>query len=887
MRILQWNANGLRGKHSSLRLLLREQNIDVALICETHLRTKMKLRFPGYFIYRRDEISDLHYSYRGLMILVRRNIIHQLLPDLQLQAMQALGVEIPIEGIPHHIYAIYRPPQNRLAPTDVRTIMDSPYPTIAAGDWNCKSPAWNSSTTCPNGRILLAEMEARDLDVTAPQVPTHFPPQASYTPDVLDFAVHKGISGQTAMEVLEDDMKSDHQPVVTTLHARPIKTAPPMPRTRVDWQRFKRIVEETTTSYPLTSPEDVNNFSDELSRTIRKAMDDSSETIPPDKSIQLPHDLRQLITKKREMRRRFLVSRCPTLKRALNALAEKISRALDDLEGEAWQERIDRAEDDLNSLHRLCRTVTATPTPTRPLLHEDGQVRYRAADRAEIFAEHLRIQFTPNPSSNAQHQIAVEQHIEDYFAEPIANEEDPVFFSPGEVQLTIKKAKPRKAPGADGITNKALRHLPKRTVAALTRLFNAIMRTGRFPETWKMGHVIMLPKPGKNPLKPGSYRPITLLSAISKVFEKLLLQHLVPHIEARPEQFGFRSEHSTTLQLSRVLHYITTALNKKESVAAVFLDMEKAFDRVWHTGLLYKLSLSPAPRRIVKVIASFLDERKIRVRVEDALSSEKPVAAGVPQGSCLSPVLYSWYTDDIPAPPNTTLALYADDAAYISTSLSKQSQNARDRLQTALDSLPEWLDRWRLAVNVQKTQAILFGEKRKMPTRLVLNGEEIAWVDKAKYLGVVIDRRLSMREHVRAVAGQVRAATAALMPVFKSRLPLRAKVGVYKTYLRSKLTYAAPAWFALASKASKATLRARQSVAIRRLAGAPRYVRNSTLARDLKIESVDDFVARLADRMFGAADASRHSHIRGIAPYHTRPPDGRAFPRDLVTRPTD
>lgn len=205
----------------------------------------------------------------------------------------------------------------------------------------------------------------------------------------------------------------------------------------------------------------------------------------------------------------------------------------------------------------------------------------------------------------------------------------------------IRRAQLRKAPGADNITNEALRRLPPRSIAAVMRLYNGILRTGHFPNIWKTGRVIMIPKPGKNVVKAESYRPISLLPTLSKVFEKLLLRHLAPHISPRAEQFDFRAEHSTTLQLVRVLHHMTVAWNKKENTVAVFLDMEKAFDRVWHEGLLYKIATSTAPRRLTSIVAAFLRGRSFVVAVEDATSSARPIAAGVPQGSCLSPVLYA------------------------------------------------------------------------------------------------------------------------------------------------------------------------------------------------------------------------------------------------------
>lgn len=128
----------------------------------------------------------------------------------------------------------------------------------------------------------------------------------------------------------------------------------------------------------------------------------------------------------------------------------------------------------------------------------------------------------------------------------------------------------------------------------------------------------------------------------------------------------FRVDHSTTLQLLKLTDQLCSNANKNEKTVAVFLDMEKAFDRVWHEGPIYKLSEIGTPYNIVKIIQSFLLSRSFRVRQDGILSSCKPTLSGVLQGSCLSPSLYSIYTNDIPINPNTHLALSANDTLLFS-----------------------------------------------------------------------------------------------------------------------------------------------------------------------------------------------------------------------------
>ncbi|RVE42602.1 hypothetical protein evm_012743 [Chilo suppressalis] len=204
------------------------------------------------------------------------------------------------------------------------------------------------------------------------------------------------------------------------------------------------------------------------------------------------------------------------------------------------------------------------------------------------------------------------------------------------------------------------------------------------------------------------------------------------------------------------------------------LDMEKAFDRVWHEELIYKLSKSNLPPRLLHIISSFLANRQITVAVEGALSTSRPVQAGVPQGSCLSPSLYAAYANDVPALDGVKLALYADDTAYISTSIN--ANHAAAKLQPTLDALGPWLEKWRLRVNVVKTQAMVTGRRHRPPPPITILGETVPWAQIVKYLGVTIDARLCMNAHVTATISKTKSARAQLRPLLRSQLPIKTKM---------------------------------------------------------------------------------------------------------------
>ena len=167
--------------------------------------------------------------------------------------------------------------------------------------------------------------------------------------------------------------------------------------------------------------------------------------------------------------------------------------------------------------------------------------------------------------------------------------------------------------------------------------------------------VIPIPKPNKPPSDPSSYRPISLLSTVSKLFERIIAtrlasyvsqQHLLPH-----EQFGFRKKHSTVSQLARISDYISIGYNLHKYTGMVSLDIGKAYDTVWINGLLYKLTSFKLPTYLIHILKAFLTDRSFIVRLTDTFSTPKITPSGPPQGTVPSTTLFAIYISDMPPPP--------------------------------------------------------------------------------------------------------------------------------------------------------------------------------------------------------------------------------------------
>jgi hypothetical protein len=197
----------------------------------------------------------------------------------------------------------------------------------------------------------------------------------------------------------------------------------------------------------------------------------------------------------------------------------------------------------------------------------------------------------------------------------------------------------------DNISPQMLQQLPKEGLLKLLHIYNAVVRCNYWPADFKAAQIILVLKPVKDPTDVASYRPIILLYTMSKLLEKLISRQIAidtdPNTWMPNHQFGFRKGHSTLQQCHRITHTVNIALERKQYCTAAFLDVSQAFDKVWHPGLLYKLK-QRLPISYFPLLQSYLQDRTYVTKVNSATSSADPIRSGVPQGSILGPLIYTY-----------------------------------------------------------------------------------------------------------------------------------------------------------------------------------------------------------------------------------------------------
>ncbi|GFY29796.1 probable RNA-directed DNA polymerase from transposon BS [Trichonephila clavipes] len=219
--------------------------------------------------------------------------------------------------------------------------------------------------------------------------------------------------------------------------------------------------------------------------------------------------------------------------------------------------------------------------------------------KANLLAITLKDNFTENERPNGDYPTdnTITTTLENFFSHPPPLPITPT--DPDEVLNYIKTLSNNKAPGKDNITNKMVKHFPLKIILLLTFLINKILLLRHFPNNWKIAIVFPIKKPGKNSKSPSSYRPISLLSILSKITEHIILNRLHNFTDSinyiNPNQYGFTRHLSTYHPLLRLTEKITSGFQRGRSTGAVFLDIQKAFDRVWVSGLIYKLIINNFP----------------------------------------------------------------------------------------------------------------------------------------------------------------------------------------------------------------------------------------------------------------------------------------------------
>ena len=383
-----------------------------------------------------------------------------------------------------------------------------------------------------------------------------------------------------------------------------------------------------------------------------------------------------------------------------------------------------------------------------------------------------------------------------------------VYTKPDDIEKIIRNLKPKSSAGYDNISTKLLKEIENVISRPLSIIINQSLCTGIFPDKLKIAKVIPLYK--KDDVRSfGNYRPISLLSSISKIFERVAFNQLYDYLTSNgllyESQYGFRKLHSTELAALEFTDRISQEMDAKKIPFSIFLDLSKAFDTLDHKVLLTKLHYYGIRDITLNWFRSYLTKRTQYVDCNGVSSSVREIETGVPQGSILGPLLFIIYMNDIhTVSDNLNFILYADDTTLSSPmcSFTRGCNDNIEQISTSINSelnkIADWLVVNKLSLNVQKTKFMIFHYRQRVITEndipcLVINNTLIERVTEFNFLGLTVNEYMNWNSHVQKIANKI-SRTLGVMNRLKRYLPISAMKLMYDSLILSHLQFGITNW---------------------------------------------------------------------------------------------
>lgn len=861
LRILHWNANSIQRNFAELYQELENKHIHIACISETFLKPNNKLHAnPDYFIYRLDRTIT---TKGGVAILVRKNIKHKLKPCLTTQIIETISIEVQLkDGSFVDVHSVYLPGGatnheiNQHFRSDIRKITHTNRTFFACGDLNAKHLNWNNQSANLAGRLLADELTRGCFFIAYPPNHTYIPTDNNRNPSTIDITLTNSPFPLASREL--NSLISDHKAVLVEVHESEPSHNPPslVPDYKnANWNLYRTHIHKhigpPNENNLINSPNDIEEAVENLTSLMIHARDKAVPLKSHDQyKLTLSNDLLDIIKIKNQLHRQWQRTRDPRTKNQVNHLRKKIANEVAKQRNINWNAKLSEIKPSNNALWTTTRKLKNTNNQIQNLQINNKQLvtnQEKSEAIAEVFAANHE-----NPLKDED--INFSTHVANTVRSYNPTQGEPNLPSKDEIKMIIKNLKNPKAPGNDRINNTLIKRLPSRAIETLENIYKACIIQSYFPTGWKHAKVIPIHKPSKPKTDPASYRPISLLSSLSKILERLLLNRINDHLEDHQiipqEQCGFRAKRSTIHQLNRVIQHAKSNLeNNHASTGIILMDVEKAFDRVWHNGLIFKMIKLKFPTYLIKITKSFLTNRTFQVAVNGAHSAPHNIPFGVPQGAVLSPTLYNIYTHDIPSNFNAEIALFADDTAIYYS--SPQYTIIENNISDACSKVANYMHKWKINLNKAKTQALFVTRRRtkELPNNtLRIFNEDIKWVEEAKYLGIILDKRLTFKKHIEYTIKKANVALVTLYPLIgrKASLNRKNKLLLYKLAVRPILSYGCPALTGIA-KTNTRKMQRLQNKFIKIILNKPWFENTDSIHQDTNIQFLEHYFRKLCD----------------------------------------
>ena len=786
---------------------------------------------------RKDRVVDNH---GGVIVYIKDSIHYVRRRDLEPNGVECIWVELTLRQ-KHVLFGVfYRPPSaDALYFSSIEDSIHLAVDTgindiIITGDFN-----YNMLNAHTSNKIKSI-CEQFSLTQTIDN-PTHFTEHSS---SLIDIILTNNETNMVYSGVRDPFLNQEirfHCPVFGILNFTKPKfksyTRHTWSYDRGDYNLLREKAADT--NWNILSDPDINihtkNITDHIISISKACIPNRLTRIKPDEPLWMNTNIKRYIRKRKRAYKQAKRTNIPSHWRKFRAIRNRVITMI----RESKKTLNETIENKLNSNTLTSRdwwsTLKSVISPTNsssiPPLENNGQTYTDNLEKANLLNNYFREQTLINDDN---------VNVPDVANYDIENELSSIILTPAEIEIVLKSLPVGKAVGPDGISNKILRELSVELSLPFCSLFNQSLQTGVFPDCWKISNVCPIPKSG-NRSSISNYRPVSLLCTSEKVFERTVFKHIFNHFQYNniltPLQSGFIPGDSTVNQLTYLYDSFSHALDFGKEVRVVFCDISKAFDRVWHEGLLKKLEAAGITGHLLTWFRSYLSDRRQRVVLPGVESAWNFIRAGVPQGSILGPLLFLLFINDIVTDIGSNIRLFADDTSLFI--IVENPDMAAELLNMDLEKIMEWAKRWLVTFNPTKTESLLISRKINQPVHppLFMDNQIIEEVSSHKHLGIFLSNDCSWHKHIDYVKEKAWVRIN-VMRRLKFRLNRKSLETIYFSFIRPLLEYADVIWDNC-TYYEKLELDKIQSEAARIVSGATKLVSLHALYEEVGWESLE------------------------------------------------
>ena len=692
--------------------------------------------------------------------------------------------------------------------------------TIVGGDFNSHHSLWGSARSDQRGNSICDFLASSNTFlVNSGDDPTFFTTrEGRIFKSFIDLTiVSQNLSPFVSSWIVSDCVStSDHRPIIIELNLKPShdsKTTRKYKTNNVDWTDFLDFIRHC---YPdwyslvgaVSSGDEVESACEKIIIDIKLACEISLPKIKSRPRI-VPWwtpELSVLRARARRFKRRFCRARSILLKEQYlltwKAAQTEYEKEIVKTKMKSWRDFVSEQSRGTiwNNVYRVCKNCPSKVPSS--LKKPDGTFTKDHEETASFLLNH----FVPDdiPCDDNIEQETIRSSIQNQL--DLLSDDD-VPFSYEEVANVISKFNDKKSPGEDAISANILKMVFQEAGLIIVMLFNLCLKFKTFPRCLKLSLVRAIPKLVVDGSSPKGWRPISLLPLLGKTLEKLLITRVMFNLRSRqltsPKQFGFTPQKSTHDAINHVIEKMRFILEKKCHGALVSLDVSAAFDSAWWPAILNRLQQLKIPSNLWHLCHSYFSNRTVKLPIGNAVAV-KEATRGCPQGSTCGPAFWNILYEEIlnlALPINCELIAFADDLVLIC--YAKNPSDLEILTNNSIELIVQRGKTVKLEFNETKTKAMIFTRAKKKPElNLMMNNEKIEAVNELRYLGVVIDHKLTFKAHLNHVAIKIAKVVNIFSAIVRNTWGVSYDVTklLYTAVFESTALYAVSSWGSCLSK---------------------------------------------------------------------------------------